>query len=396
MNILILSSSTDSQKCSYRIFLRTATLMAEKGHQVTVIFPRQATPAKPIAIENVKIVYTPDFLPARLRSGGFGLFDMLAKTIAVLRTKFDVVHACPGHRPAGLIPAFFARRLRKSVVVDEWWEWFGNEGIATVRKGFIGKLIAGYDSVLEIPAKAVFDGVVAISNTLKNRLNSDSNVIVLNGGAECDKFIAYDLNVARQKTNLPSDIFIIGMSNVSKDDHDDNLPFFEALAELSKSYSDLRLLVTGDPKYVQGALRPLFPHNILVDCGWPDFESYNRFLSACDIFALPYPNRPRNAGRWPNKIGDYLSLNRPVITNPTGDVGVLFNKYALGFLCQNTSKHYEQLIASIVDNRAKLDQANTDSLAVASGLLSFPERVAHILRFYESILASPRSGRLVE
>lgn len=370
--------------------------MAERGHQVTLIFPRQAAPAKPVAIENVKIVYTSDFLPARLRSGGFGLFDTLAKTIAVLSTKFDVIHACPGHRPAGLIPAFFARKFRKSVVVDEWWEWFGHKGISGTRKGLIGRLIGAYDSLFEIPAKAMFDGIIAISNTLKNRLDSDSNVIVLNGGVECDKFIAYALNVARQKTNLPSDIFIVGMSNVSKDDHDDNLPFFEALAKLSKSYSALRLLVTGDPKYVRGALKPLFPHDILVDCGWPDFESYNRFLSACDIFALPYPNRPRNAGRWPNKIGDYLCLNRPVITNPTGDVGVLFNNYVLGFLCGNTTEDYRRLVSDIMENRDKMAAANFQCCKVAKELLSFPKRVNRILSFYESILASPRSGRLAE
>lgn len=368
--------------------------MAQRGHQVTVIFPRQAAPAKPAAIENVKIIYTPDFLPARLRSGGFGLFDTLFKTIAVLRTKFDVIHACPGHRPAGLIPAFFAKKFRKSVVVDEWWEWFGNEGWATGRKGFIGKLIAGYDSVLEIPAKSIFDGVIAISNTLKSRLSSESNVIVLNGGAECDKFIAYDLNVARQKTNIPSDIFIIGMSNVSEDDHDDNLPFFEAIAELSKSYSHLRLLVTGDAKYIRDFLQPLFHHNILIDCGWSDFESYNRLLSACDVFTLPYPNTPRNAGRWPNRIGDYLSLNRPVITNPTGDVGILFNKYVLGFLCGNTTEDYRRLVSDIMENRDKMAAANFQCRKVAKELLSFPERVNRILRFYESILASFRSGRL--
>ncbi|NVL90276.1 MAG: glycosyltransferase [Desulfobacterales bacterium] len=281
-------------------------------------------------------------------------------------------------------------------MVDEWWEWFGDEGIATDRKGFIGKLIAGYDSVLEIPAKAVFDGVIAISNTLKSRLNSASNVIVLNGGAECDKFIAYDRNVARQKVNLPSDIFIVGMSNVSKDDHDDNLPFFEALGKLSKSYSHLRLLVTGDPKYVQSALKPLFPPNLLIDCGWPDFESYNRFLSACDIFGLPYPDRPRNAGRWPNKIGDYLSLNRPVITNPTGDVGVLFNDYVLGFLCGNTTEDYTRLVSDIVQNRDKMAAADFESRKVAKELLSFPKRVNRILSFYESILASSRTGWSVE
>jgi glycosyltransferase involved in cell wall biosynthesis len=215
-------------------------------------------------------------------------------------------------------------------------------------------------------------------------------VIVINGGAECDNLIAYDMNVARRHINITNYAFIVGMSNVCKEDHDDNLPFFEALAKLSKSNSHLRLLVTGEPKYILDAVKPLLPPNILIDCGWPDFKSYNRLLSACDVFALPYPNTPKNAARWPNKLGDYLSLNRPVITNPTGDLRDFFSQYRLGYLCENMTQQYIKTLTTVLRGKEQLAHAAADSLSVAREQLAFPKRVERILRYYEFLLSKKK------
>ena len=116
------------------------------------------------------------------------------------------------------------------------------------------------------------------------------------------------------------------MSNLSEDDHYDNVMFFEAFDRLSDEYNNIKLFVTGEQKYIKRILSNYNFGDKVIYKGWLDFHVYNFFLSSCNIFVLPLRNNNRNAGRWPNKISDYFTLERPVFTNATGDLTTLFSK----------------------------------------------------------------------
>jgi len=180
------------------------------------------------------------------------------------------------------------------------------------------------------------------------------------------------------------------MSNLEEDDFEDNRLFLDAFSKLAKEYHNIRLLVTGNEEYVRTLFNGVSCRDKIICLGWLDFDDYNRHLSACDFFVLPLRNIPRNAGRWPNKIGDYLCLNRPIISNPTGDILDLFNKYKIGFICEETVDAFYHLLKRILEKKIQLADYHRDSKYVASEVLSFDRRVVSILRFYEECLNRPR------
>jgi len=98
---------------------------------------------------------------------------------------------------------------------------------------------------------------------------------------------------------------------------------------------------------------------------------------------LPFSNTLINAARWPNKIGDYLCLNRPVITNPTGDIKLLFDQYKVGILCDQTPEGFFYVINEILNKSIKLESYTEDSLYVANEVLSFDKRIDKYLEIFE-------------
>lgn len=382
MKILILSEFFYGC-AAFEIKYLSGKLIAEKGNHVTYVFPSECSlKTKRIKsdVKNLSIIATLGLFPKKFRGGGFSLLDLIIKSKLVIYGNYDIIHTTCGHRPAQLIPALIGKYLKNSIIIDEWWEWFGKGGYSEIRKGPIGKCISLYDIFFELPTKSLFDKVISITHVLKNRLKKNNNVIVLHGGSETDRLIDYELSFARKKINIPENYFIIGMSNLSVDDWDDNKLFFKAFESLSLHFDNIRLFVTGQPEYITSFLSKYTCKDKVIHRGWLSFKDYNYYLSSCNIFVLPFRNIPRNAGRWPNKISDYFAVNRPIITNSTGDLPYLFAKYNLGFICGETSKSFYDQISILIKNSTGL-QKSLDSRALALQL-SFNKRIDSIINIY--------------
>ncbi len=386
MKILMLVDYIENYNCpaSFKIKHLTSKLIAEKGNNVTFVFPSNCSlqlKRRPSNVKNLSIIATPGLLPKKFRTGGFSLLDIFYKCKLVYCGNYDVIHTTCGHRPAQLIPALIGKYLKKCIIIDEWWEWYGKGGYSEIRKGMIGKLIAAYDIFFELSTKPVFDKVIPITHVLKNRLKNKKNVIVLHGGAETGNLMAYDISFARKKIGLPENYFIIGMSNLSEDDYNDNQLFLHAFENLSEQFESIRLFITGESDYITDLLSRCTYKDKVLYKGWLDFKDYNYYLSSCNVFVLPLRNIPRNAGRWPNKILDYFALNRPVITNATGDIRHLFEKYNLGFICEETSKSfYEQICTLIKDKTGQKNDLDSRSLAQQ---MSIDNRIDSIIDIYK-------------
>ena len=175
------------------------------------------------------------------------------------------------------------------------------------------------------------------------------------------------------------------MSNVIESDHDDNKFFFKAFSRLTKKYEHLFLLITGACENYKKLIEDEFEINgRIISMGWVEFELYNKYLSACDLFVLPYKNTNINAGRWPNKIGDYLCLARPVLTNPTGDIRQYIEKYRLGILCDDNPEGFYTAIDSILEDDTDLEGYSSDSLSFVEKKLSFDKRIDKMLNIFQS------------
>jgi len=186
MKILMLGEYIENYNCSasFKIKYLTSKKISKKGHEVTFAYPSNSSLTKIEVNETnrFKRISTPGLFPKKYRTGGFSFLDILFKVKVVLSQTYDIIHVTSGHRPAQIIPALIGKYLKGSTIVDEWWEWYGRGGHAGLRKGVLGKLISSYDLLLELSVKRCYDGVIAITSVLKNRLNKDSHTVVMHGG----------------------------------------------------------------------------------------------------------------------------------------------------------------------------------------------------------------------
>ena len=390
MRILLLSETiegADAEPAS-RVRYVTAKALSGRGHDVTFIHPSNCSARRSVRAERdgLQIISTPGVLPERWRRGGFSIIDAISKSFYTLFGKYDVIHVTGGHRPAQLVPCLVGKWLRGSAIIDEWWEWFGIEGIGGTRKGLVGKVISRYDSLLELPSKRFYDGVIAISGVLKRRLGTSSNVIVVHGGAEPLPTECHDMIEARDQLGLGKELFIVGLSSFAEADLEDNVIFLEAFERLAREYDHIRLFVTGKRSFVRECFGGTSYEDKIVYPGWLSFEDYNRYLCACSLFVLPLRNTPRNAGRWPNKIGDYVRANRPIISNPTGDIADLFSCYRIGVTCEESGDGFYDALRALVEEGAEVTKHCGDSFFVATEVLSFDGRINSILQFYQQCL----------
>ncbi len=389
MKILILSEfiENDTDSNCYRIRYLCAQKMAEHGHDVCFMSPRGGRGIyNQETIKNLLTIKTPGILPDRWRSGGFGLLDLLKKQFIAIRHDFDIIYATNAHRPAHFFPCISGKLFRKSVIVDEAWEWLGKGGYADIREGAVGNIVGLYDRLFEISFKKYFDLVIAISSALKKRFNH-TRVIVLPGGAENNNLVPYQLLLARKKTGLNPDSFIIGMSNLIRSDHADNKIFLKAFTKLIKKHKHLHLVATGpDQNYIDEVAGYFGIEDRVITPGWVEFSVYNEYLSSCDMFVLPFSATNINLGRWPNKLSDYFCLNRPVLSNPTGDVGLLFKKYRVGFLCDATTESFYNLLDQLLGRKETLGEHSRDSRYLAEQVLSFDARIKIILENFTTLI----------
>jgi len=142
MKILALSDYFDDyreNRASFRVRLQTASKMSELGHEVRFVYPGSGMACRKSTVtQRLLQQSTPGLLPMRLRVGGFGVLDMIMKSVIVLMGEYDVIHVTNGHRPSQFVPCLVGKFLKRAVVVDECWEWLGRGGYSEKRRGCWG------------------------------------------------------------------------------------------------------------------------------------------------------------------------------------------------------------------------------------------------------------------
>ena len=384
MKILFLAEMMNTGTASYRIRQRTAEVMAERGHEVTFVSPSPISFTRRISHLNQRVieVETPGITPMTYRRGGFSILDALMKTWIVIKNSYDVIHVSCGHRPAQILPALVGRFLKDSVIVDEWWEWYGAGGRSDYRSGTLQRIISWYDRYAELPSKKLYNGIIAISSTLKDRIPKHKRVVVLNGAVESQELRIYGIAQAREALNLPMDLFIVGLPSVGVADHIDNATFLKAVVNMRRFHPEISLFITGESEYIESISSQEGLTGCIIGQGWLPYEKYNLYLGACDVFALPLTDSLRNRGRWPHKLGDFIWMNRPIITTSVGDVSTLFKRYQLGLVSNGTVAGYESSLTEMLKNNER-DKICSDAVFVARTRLDLRHRVDAMEKLYE-------------
>ena len=362
------------------VVLRTAHEFSKNdNNDVTVLIP--APLEKPARFESspLRIVNIDKRFKTR---GGFDLKELIFNCNFLLKNNFDVIYFYRGHRPSSFIPSLLIKIFKKATVVEEWWERYDFKGIGKTRKG-LGLLITLYDTLFELPTKYIYDGTICINSYLYNRIPRKRQKVVLRGASEANNIHIIEKIKAKNLLALDPNQLYIGLSNVDINDLNDLKVFVEAYKEAKPA--GISFLITGENSE---RIKNYFQDSKTQALGWVTFENYSLFLSACDLFYLPFPDTERNRGRWPNKIGDYVAAKKSIISNPTGEILEFSNEFRGIFkLIGNTKKEYLKLFNSLSNDNfveSNLD-TNKDIFEKGAKTISFGNRIDNLTLFFNGL-----------
>jgi glycosyltransferase involved in cell wall biosynthesis len=86
------------------------------------------------------------------------------------------------------------------------------------------------------------------------------------------------------------------------------------------------------------------------------------------------------------KAGDYMGVGRPIVTNPTGDLKPLFEKFEIGMLVEETAFGFERGLDAFLGDPELAARAGRNAQSVAKGPLSWDHLTDRLEATYESVL----------
>jgi glycosyltransferase involved in cell wall biosynthesis len=122
--------------------------------------------------------------------------------------------------------------------------------------------------------------------------------------------------------------------------------------------------------------------------GFVPIEELSWFMGCADMFVLPFPETVYNVGRWPNKLGDYLSIGRPILSNPVGDVKTLFENSEIGFLTGFSKEEFAEKMIDVIENPDIASSYGKNARRLATDVLDWKINIKKLEDFYFQILKS--------
>jgi len=276
------------------------------------------------------------------------------------------------------------------VFLTDWIDWIGRGGLINVnRPRWYGPFFGGIETYYEEAFRARAAGLTVITPALAQRAIGlgvqPDHICHLPNGTLPDLFLPRSQEECRQKVGLPLGDPVIGFS--SSDTHLDLEIIMAALAIVAKKYPTVKLLMTGQvKKTVFDLARTHGVEQYLHLTGFLPYEELPWHLGCADVFVLPFPDTIYNNGRWPNKIGDYMSIGRPTVSNPYGDIKSLFDEYQIGLLADFDPQDFAKKIITILENPSLAFQLGETARWVAETKLSWQILIKRLEEFYFQIL----------
>ena len=384
---ILLIGSQRRFKARARGYAMAKHLLA-RGHDVTLMVVADKRRAGIVEEDwdGVRTVETPDLLWGRLRSGWDG-WDTLNRLAYLQREQrgYDLVH-CLDTRPASIYPGMFYARRHHAPILTDWIDWWGRGGIIDeFRPRWYRLLFGGVETYYEEAFRTRTDGLTAISTALVQRaigLGVDpARILHLPNGSWPDVFHVPDSLTCRRRVGLATAGPIIGYSSL--DTYFDLAPVFEALAMVVRRYPDARLLITGRvPSMVAEMQQRHGVEKNVILTGFVPYEDLPWYLGCCDLFITPFQNKIFNIGRWPSKINDYMSIGRPIVSNPVGDVKTLFEAHDIGLLAQYDPTDFSDKIAFLIEHPDLARELGANARMAAETEYNWSVLIARLEAFY--------------
>jgi len=394
LNILMIT-----HKSKFGSFARShamARQLVKHGHKVTILLisPTRRFGFDEDEWDGVRLIETPDLLWGRLRTG-WDPWNVLSRIWYLNNHKdhYDLIH-CFETRPCTIYPARFLSAKNHIPLITDWNDWWGHHGLTEInRPGWYRFTFFNFiETYYEETFRACAGGLTVIASALVERainLGVDPELILhIPGGTFTDKYGVKSKEECRIFAKLPLEGPILGFG--SADSHLDMEIIIEALVLVAKKYPCVKLLITGKAKPEIHKMAAKFNlEDKVIFSGFLTSEEFPLYLGAADLYLLPMADRPYNHGRWPNKIGDYMTFGRPTVSNPIGDIKTLFEQHEIGLMAEWSPESFAEKIIYLLDHPEAAEQLGRNARLVAENEYDWAILVRQLEQFYGRILNRP-------
>jgi len=390
LNILMISHHR-----RFKVFARSHAMgkrLVQRGHAVTLVCTadRRKTGIVESNWDGVRVIESPDLLSGNLRSGWdpWGFVHRLY-CLGGEKATFDLIH-CFETRPATIYPALFYQKRHPAPLLTDWNDWWGRGGIIEeLRPVWYRTLFGPIETYYEEAFRTRADGLTVISTALRDRAVRlgvpTENICRISGGAFLELFPYRSLRECRERVGFSESDIILGYSSL--DSHAEMDTMMRVLSLVARKFPTAKLLITGRTgnRVVEAARA----HNVadrLHLTGFLPLRDLSWFMGAVNLFVLPFPPKIYNIGRWPNKVGDYMCVGRPVVSNPVGDIKPLFEENDIGLLARWDTEDIAEKVIRLIENPAEADRLGRNAREVAEAKLDWGVLTRTLENFYYSIL----------
>lgn len=367
--------------------------LARRGHEVDVLCHANTERWK-TRIEHVdgfRIIENPDMLVGALRQGWDPYCAWRRRNFLFSENKsYDIIH-CLDTRLAVIWPALAYARAKNIPIVSDWIDWWGRGGLIKERRPkWYQFLFGGIETWFEEHYRARLDGLSAISHALVERAvklgcNRD-RCVVIHGGADLSVFANIpDRTVARKALGIADDAPVVCFSGL---DVLIDLPLaVHAFEEIREALPDAVMLLIGPTRQqVASMVRNQSTLDAMVATGPIPFTALPEHLAAADVFIMPYANKVSNVGRWPNKVGDYMAVGRPTVSNPIGEVKWLFERFPIGLIAEETPTAMAAAALALLQDRDRSEAMGRDARRVAEEHFAWDKQIIGLEEWYYALL----------
>jgi glycosyltransferase involved in cell wall biosynthesis len=390
VNIAMLTHNSIWRSNFFRIFFFARQLTA-LGHRTTVITIAREERRRPSIeeMDGVEVFLAPDLLWGMGRSG-WDPWDTWHRTRFMKSRQFDVVHAFDC-RPAVIHPALAQRRRYGTPLVIDWGDWWGRGGIISTRQNpLLRHGFSHVETFYEEHFRTQADWTTTICTELAERAAGlgvpRERMTTISAGADLDQFKPIPMKDARLRLEIPQNVPVLTFAGFVQWDIE---LLLETFTHVLEQLPQTLLYICGPRSQRTQRWKEEHPDlaRSVVEAGVVPADQMRYYLAAADALMLPLPDTLANRGRFPTKLGDYLAMGKPVITNPTGDVATLLGRTGAGVLAPEDPTGYGAAVVSVLEDPELRSELGRKARKLAEEELDYRLLSRRLLGVYESVLA---------
>lgn len=321
-------------QCGWDVTLLTSD--SQKGVLPSVVYEK-----------SVKVIRYKDIVPLQILKRGFAFFSFFMRLFHVLFNKYDVVYTDCGEAPnCGWIGK--VAQWRGATYLSEWGDLLGKGGFYDSKPRLFKLLYGRYYLWAELYFRKSANYTIVLSTMMGKhcikRGIREEEVKLVPGGAITD-IVTYGY-YSKEKLGISDNIITLGYIGIDEGEIKDLLPLINVLKD--SNYRNKFRLVTFGKKLPENVLNQYGISDIIINWGWLDFYKDYTAAQAVDIYVLLKSNNiTRSSMGWPNKLGDYMAIGRPILLNLYGDITDFVQKHPIGFISTDIN---ENSIKKVLDN----------------------------------------------